>query len=153
MCICCTTTATSEAHSINTPPVCDSQSRYLCPTAYKYICVSRLSVIRALEADPTDTHHLHGNDRCMFSNMYDERLKCFCNVQMNATPLKGDEARLHHWTQIRACYHETQLNRLRSVRAAARGERNTRDEPQVWILMRAGLELNLGYADLLQHGL
>lgn len=39
------------------------------------------------------------------------------------------------------------------ARAAARGERNTRDEPQVWILMRAGLELNLGYADLLQHGL
>lgn len=53
-------------------------------------------MIGALEADPTDTHHLNGNDRCMFSNMYDERLQCFCNVQLNVTPLKGDEARLHH---------------------------------------------------------
>ena len=66
---------------------------------------------------------------------------------------KLNEARLPSVTQIRACYHQTQLNRLRGVRAAAQGERNTADEPRVWILMRAGLELNLGYADLLQHEL
>lgn len=68
---------------------------------------------------------------------------------MNIMHLQWNEARLHYWTQIRARYHETQLK----MRAAAQGERNTRDEPQVWILMHAGLELNLGYANLLQHRL
>lgn len=42
--------------------------------------VPRLSVIRAPEADPTDSHHLNGNDRCMFSNMYGARLQRFRNV-------------------------------------------------------------------------
>lgn len=59
----------------------------------------------------------------------------------------------HPYTQIVLIYQVTQLKNSRCMCAVARGGLNTRDESQVWILMHAGLVLNLGCADLLQREL